>query len=109
MLHSLPTDFRRQNCTVVLLSLIMTTNGSEEWVPPHSVSAEAKVSDYSQRRLEMAEEIARLDKQQKQFVQNALVVGRRKGDATYAERAQRIGQLLAELITLEETYSVRAD
>jgi hypothetical protein len=87
----------------------MTTSGSEEWVPRHWVSAEAKVADYSQRRLEMAEEIARLDKQQKQFVQNALVVGRRKGDATYAERAQRIAQLLDDLITLEETYSVQAD
>jgi len=87
----------------------MTTNGSEEWVLPHCVSAEAKVADYSQRRLEIAEEIARLDKQQRQFVQNASVVGRRKGDATYAERAQRIAQLLAELITLEETHSVRAD
>jgi hypothetical protein len=87
----------------------MTTSGSEEWVPPYRVSAEAKVADYSQRRLEMAEEIARLDKQQKQFVQNALVVGRRKGDATYAERAQRIAQLLNDLITLEETYSVQAD
>jgi hypothetical protein len=29
-------------------------------------------------------------------------VGRRKGDATYAERAQRIAQLLDDLITLEE-------
>ena len=87
----------------------MTTNGSEEWVPPHSVSAEAKVSDFSQRRSEIAEEIARLDKQQRQFVQNALVVGRRKGDATYTERARRIAQLLADLVSLEETYSVRAD
>jgi hypothetical protein len=43
----------------------MTTSGSEECVPPHSVSAEAKVADYSQRRLEIAEEIARLDKQQR--------------------------------------------
>lgn len=87
---------------MVLLSLIMTTNGSEEWVSPHCVSAEAEVADYSQRRPEIAEEIARLDKQQRQFVQNALIARRRKGDATYAERAQRIAQLLADLITLEE-------
>ena len=92
-----------------LLSLIMTANEREEWVPPHCVSAEAKVADYSKRRLEIAEEIAQLDKQQRQFVQNASVTGRRKGDAKYAERAQRIAQLLAELVALEAAYSVRAD
>jgi hypothetical protein len=87
----------------------MTPNGREEWIPPHSVSAEAKVADYSQRRLEIADEIARLGEQQRQFVQNASVMGRRKGDAKYAERARRIAQLLSELIFLDEAYSVRAD
>jgi hypothetical protein len=87
----------------------MTPNGREEWIPPHSVSAEAKVADYSQRRLEIADEIARLGEQQRQFVQNASVMGRRKGDAKYAERARRIAQLLSELISLDEACSVRAD
>jgi phage host-nuclease inhibitor protein Gam len=87
----------------------MTTNGREEWVSPHHVSAEAKVADYSKRRLELADEIAQLGEQQRQFVQNASVMGRRKGDVKYAERARRIAQLLAELVNLEETYSVRAD
>jgi hypothetical protein len=110
VLHSLfPTDFHRQNVRFILLSLIMTANSGEEWVPPHCVSAEAKVADYSQRRLEIADEIAQLGEQQRQFVQNASVMGRRKGDAKYAERARRIAQLLTELISLEETYSVRAD
>ena len=78
MLHSLfPTDFHRQNVRFILLSLIMTANSGEEWVPPHCVSAEAKVADYSQRRLEIADEIAQLGEQQRQFVQNALVMGRR--------------------------------
>jgi hypothetical protein len=64
---------------------------------------------YDACRLGIADEIARLDKQQREFVQNAWIMGRRKGDSTHAERAQRIAQLLAELVTLEETYSVRAD
>ena len=102
-------DSNKQNCKVVLLSLIMTANGREEWVPQHCVSAEAKVADYGKRRLEIADEIAQLGEQQRQFVQNASVMGRRKGDAKYAERARRIAQLLTELISLEETYSVRAD
>jgi hypothetical protein len=92
-----------------LLSLIMTANTREEWAPPHAVSAEGKAADYSRRRLEIAEEIAQLDKQQRQFVQNASVTGMRKGDANYAERAHRIAQLLAELVALEGGYSVRAD
>jgi hypothetical protein len=87
----------------------MTANGREEWVPQRCVSAEAKVADYSKRRLKIADEIALLGEQQRRVVQNASVMGRRRGDAKYAERARRIAQLLAELITLEETYSVRAD
>ena len=87
----------------------MTTNGTEERVQPYRGSVGSKTADYSKRRLEIADEIAQLDKQQKQFVQNAAVMGRRKGDAKYADRAQRIAQLLAELVSLEKTYSVQAD
>jgi hypothetical protein len=87
----------------------MTGNGTEGRVQPYCGSAESKMADYSKHRLEIAGEIAQLDKQQKQFVQNAAVMGRRKGDAKYADRAQRIAQLLAELVSLEKTYSVQAD
>jgi len=96
-------------CKFMLLSLFMTANEREACVRPYRVSAEAKIAHYSGRRSEIADEIAQLDKQQREFVQNASVMGRRKGDSEYAERARRIAQLLAELVTLEETYSVRAD
>jgi hypothetical protein len=76
---------------------------------PYRASAEAKMAHYNACRSEIADEIARLDKQQREFAQNASVSGVRKGDFEYAERARRIAQLLAELITLEETYSVRTD
>jgi hypothetical protein len=93
----------------MLLSLIMTANEGELCVRPYRASPEAKMAHYSGRRSEIADEIARLDKQQREFVHNASVMGRRRGDSQYAERARRIAQLLSELVSLEETYSVRAD
>jgi|ERR1700677_2442069 hypothetical protein len=93
----------------MLLSLIMTANEGESCVRPYRASAEARMAHYDGRRSEIADEIDRLDKQQREFVHNASVRGRRRGDSQHAERAWRIAQLLTELVALEETYSVRAD
>ena len=54
-------------------------------------------------RSEIADEVARLDKQQREFLQNASVLGVCRADSEYAERLLRIAQLLTELVTLEET------
>jgi len=66
------------------------------------------MAHYSGRRSKIADEILRLNEQQREFVQNASVMGKRKGDSRYAERAKRIAQLLTELVASEETYSVQA-
>jgi hypothetical protein len=87
----------------------MTANEGESCVRPYRASAEARMAHYDGRRSEIADEIDRLDKQQREFVHNASVRGGRRGDSQYAERARRIAQLLSELVALEETYSVRAD
>jgi len=65
--------------------------------------------DDAQRRSEIAAEISRLCEQQREALQDATFLGSHIRRDGYTERAQRIGELLSQLVTLDEAQSVRGD
>ena len=67
------------------------------------------MADHAQRRSEITTEITQLCKQQREILEGATFLGSNARGNGYAERARRIVKLLSELVTLEDSFSVRSD